>query len=116
MPGPIIITDFTAATVSDLLQGTRLQTVPAGGIMTFQFIADLNDVTNNFAVTIQMPNGDTPINAQKVPGVNPSLAGVLDERQLFQYSSVIAQGGHCVVTLTETGTAICTYRIVYSPG
>ena len=115
MAGEIILSDFVSATTADLLSGTRLQTVPAGGIMTFQFLADLNDASNNYALTIQLPGGDTPINAQKVPGVNPSLAGVLDERQLFQYSSLIGQGGHCVVTLTETGTAICTYRIVYTP-
>lgn len=115
MAKEIILTDIVSASVADLLQGSRLQTVPQGGILTFQFQSDLNDASNNYALTIQLPGGDTPINAEKVPGVNPSLAGVLDERTLFQYSSVVLQGGHCVVTLTETGTAICTYRIVYTP-
>lgn len=110
----IILSDSVVASTTDLLQGTRLQTVPKGGVMTFQFLADLNDASNNWALTIQLPNGDTPINAQRVPGSNPSLAGVLDERQLFQLSYPIQQGGHVVVTLTETGTAICTYRIVYN--
>lgn len=109
----IMLSDRVIATTADLLQGTRLQTVPAGGVMTFQFIADLADATNNFVVTIQLPNGDTPLNAVLVPGVNPSLAGVLDTDQLLQVSYPIAQGGHTVVTLTETGTAIVTYRIIY---
>lgn len=116
MPGEVIILQaFTAATVADLLAGTRLQTVPSNGLLTFQFQADLNDATNRFVLTIQLPDGSTPINAQNVSGVNPSLAGVLDERTLDQYSFPIAQGGHCVVTLTETGAAIVTYRIVFSP-
>ena len=115
MAREIILSDRVTATTTDLLQGSRLQTVPKGGVLTFQFLADLADATNNYVVSIQLPGGDTPINAQLVPGVNPSLAGVLDERQLFQYSTVVPQGGHVVVSLTETGAAICTYRSVYRP-
>lgn len=109
----IILSDRITATTADVLQGTRLQTVPSGGIMTFQMIADLADATNNFTVTIQLPNGDTPLNGVLVPGVNPSLAGVLDSRQLMQVSYPIAQGGHTVLTFTETGTAVLTYRVIY---
>ena len=109
----IMLSDRVTATTADLLQGTRLQTVPSGGVMTFQLLADLADATNNFTATIQLPNGDTPLNAVMVPGVNPSLAGVLDNDQLLQVSFNIAQGGHAVVTLTETGAAICSYRIIY---
>jgi len=109
----ILLSDRVTATTADLLQGTRLQTVPAGGKMTFQFLADAADATNNYAVTIQLPNGDTPLNSVLVPGSNPALAGVIDERQVLQVTYPIQQGGHAVVTLTETGTAICTYRIIY---
>lgn len=109
----IFLSDRITGTTADLLQGTRLQTVPSGGTMTFRFIADLADATNNYAVTIQLPNGDTPLNAVLVPGANPSLAGVIDERQVLQVTYPIAQGGHAVVTLTETGAAILTYQIIY---
>ncbi len=115
MAKPIILTSVITASDTDLLSGTRLQTVPKGGILTFQFLADLNDATNNYALEIQLPNGDVPISGQRVPGANPSLGGVLDERQLFQMSAPVGQGGHCVVSLTETGAAICAYRIVYTP-
>lgn len=108
-----MLSSRVTATTADLLQGTRLQTVPKGGIMTFQFLADAADATNNYVVSIQLPGGDTPLNGVMVPGSNPALAGVLDERQVLQVSYNISQGGHAVVTLTETGTAIVTYRIIY---
>ena len=36
MAGTIILSDQEAADNSDILQGTRLQTVPAGGFLTFE--------------------------------------------------------------------------------
>lgn len=115
MPGIIILQGLVSATTADLLQGTRLQTVPAGGVLTIQFQSNLNNVTNNFVASVQLPNGDTPLNAVNVSGNNPSLDGVLDVRTLDQYSFPITQGGHAVITLTETGTAILSYRIIYTP-
>ena len=115
MPGIIILQDVVVGTTADLLQGTRLQTVPAGGVLTIQLQADENNATNNYVATIQLPNGDTPLNAVRVSGNNPSLDGVLDSRTLDQYSFVINQGGYAVITLTETGAAILSYRIIYTP-
>lgn len=111
----IVLSDRVTATTADLLQGSRLQTVPGSGFLTFEFAADLADATNNFVVSLQMPGGDTPLNSVLVPGTNPSLAGILDDRQKLMITRPIRQGGHCVVTLTETGAAILTYRITYSP-
>ena len=54
--GPIILSGQDNATNTDILQGTRLQTVPAGGVLTFELQANKNDVSNFFAVSIQMPN------------------------------------------------------------
>ena len=106
---------IVTATTADLLSGGRLNAIPYGGTLTIELLADLNSATNNYAVTIQKPNGDVPIDAQVVPGSNPSLGGVLDERQLLRMSFRATQGGHFTVTLTETGTAICTWRAVLSP-
>ena len=58
--GPIILSGQEAADNSDILQGTRLQTVPAGGFLTFELQASDNDATNNYTVSVQMPGGDTP--------------------------------------------------------
>jgi hypothetical protein len=113
--GPIILSGYEAASNADILQGTRLQTVPAGGILTFELQSSANNATNSFAVSIQMPNGDTPLNSVRVPGANPGLSGVIDERQNLTVSFPITQGGHCVFSAVETGTSDVTWRVTYTP-
>ena len=59
--GPIILSGLELATNADILQGTRLQTVPAGGVLTFELQASTNGASDFFTVSVQMPNGDTPL-------------------------------------------------------
>lgn len=114
--GPIILSSQETGTNADILQGTRLQTVPAGGILTFEMQSSDNDATNNYTVSVQMPNGDTPMNATRIPcGTTSGLAGVIDERTNLTVSFPITQGGHCVFSCAETGTAELTWRVTYSP-
>ncbi len=113
--GPIIISGFEQATNADILQGTRLQTVPAGGVLTFELQANENNAVNNFAVSIQMPNGDTPLNNVRVPGCNPALDGIIDERTNLTVSFPIMQGGHCVFSAAEAGVGSLTWRVTYTP-
>ena len=113
--GPIILSSIEAASNSDILQGTRLQTVPAGGILTFELQAQLNDSSNYFTVSIQMPNGDTPMNNTRVPGTSPEETGVIDERQNLTVSFPITQGGHCVFSCTEAGSNTLAWRVTYTP-
>ena len=113
--GPIILSGVEYVTNADILQGTRLQTVPAGGVLTFELQANKNDAANNFAVSVQMPNGDTPLNSVRAPGCNPVLEGVIDERQNLTVSFPIMQGGHCVFSAAETGTSVLTWRVTYTP-
>ncbi len=111
----IILSGQEAATNADILQGTRLQTVPSAGILTFELQASDNDATNNYAVSVQMPGGDTPMNATRIPcGNSTGLAGVIDDRTDLQASFVIEQGGHCVFSCTETGDTEMTWRVTYS--
>ncbi len=98
------------ATNSDVLSGGRLNAIPFNGELVLDFLADLSNATNNFAITIQKPDGDVPIDAQQVTGANPSLGGVLDERQLSRYRFIATQGGHFTIVATETGAAILTVR------
>jgi hypothetical protein len=113
--GPIILSSLEVATNADILQGTRLQTVPAGGVLTFELQAKANDASNNFVVSVQMPNGDTPLNSVRVPACNPALDGVIDERQNLTVSFPINQGGHCVFSCTETGASSLAWRVTYTP-
>jgi len=113
--GPIILSGQEVASNADILQGTCLQTVPSGGILTFELQAELNTSVDNFAVSIQMPNGDTPLNSTRVPACNPTSAGVIDERQNLTVSFPIMQGGHCVFSATESGGNSLTWRVTYTP-
>lgn len=110
----IVLSALLSASNTDILNSTRLQTVPHGGSLTFEFSSNLADATNNYTLSIQMPNGDTPLNDILIPGSNPSLAGVLDERTKLMITLPIQQGGHAVVSVTETGAALLIYRIMYS--
>ncbi len=117
MPGIIILSDQEAASNTDILQGTRLQTVPSSGFLLFEAQASDNDATNNYSVSIQMPNGDTPMNAARIPcGNSTGLAGVIDDRTALRARFRIAQGGHCVFSCTETGDSELTWRVTYQPG
>ncbi len=113
--GPIILSSYETGTNSDILQGTRLQTVPAGGVLTFELQAEQATAAQNYTVSIQMPNGDTPLNNTLVPSCNPALAGVIDERQNLTVSFPIMQGGHCVFSCVETGAISLSWRVTYTP-
>ena len=73
--GPIILSSIEGATNADILQGTRLQTVPQGGVLTFELQANNATASNFCAVSVQMPNGDTPLNSVRVPGLQPVTRG-----------------------------------------
>ncbi len=113
MPGaPIIVTGSEAATNNDILNATRLVSPPSAGLLTMEFQSDLNVAANNFALTIQLPDGSTPANSISVPA---GTVGQLDERTLMRISALVSAGGHAVISLVETGTAIVTWRVTFSP-
>jgi hypothetical protein len=113
MAGVIVLSDIETATNSDILQGTRLQTVPAGGFLTFEMQSSQNDETNFHEVSIQMPNGDTPLNGVRIPdGVTGQAININDKTQI---TLPIQQGGHTVFSTTETGAAVLTWRVSYTP-
>lgn len=114
--GPIILSGQEAASNTDILQGTRLQTVPRGGFLTFELQTSDNDATNNYTASVQMPGGDTPMNATRIPCGNTSgLAGVIDDRVCLTATFPITQGGHAVFSCTETGDTELTWRVTYTP-
>lgn len=117
MPGTIILGGQEAATNTDILQGTRLQTVPANGYLFFEMQASDNVAANTYSVTILMPGGDTPLVSTPIPsGAVAGLAGVIDDREALRVRFRIQQGGHCVFSCVEVGDAELTWRVSYQPG
>lgn len=108
-------TSLLAATNADALSAGRLNAIPYNGQLILEFLASLGDATNFWTLTIALPGGDVPVDAQLVPASNPAEEGVLDERQLVRYSFAATQGGHFTVSLTESGTALCTFRATLLP-
>ena len=115
MAGVIVLSNVESASNTDILQGTRLQTVPAGGFLTFELQSSVNTGTNNMTVSIQMPNGDTPLNSVNAPATTSGESGIIDDRQKLMITLPIAQGGHTVLSCAETGAAVLAWRVTYSP-
>ncbi len=117
MAGVIVESGLEAATNTDILQGTRLQTVPQRGIMTFLLSASDNNATDNYVVSIQLPDGRTPMNGVLVPQgqLTAGVVGIMDERLLLAYRATINQGGHTVFSCVETGDSELYWRIIYTP-
>jgi len=116
MKGTIIESGRLAASNTDLLTATRLQTAPSNGTMLFQVQASDNDATNNYAIDLQLPDSDVPLISQNVPmGETAGLGGQLDERMMMQYLAVVKTGGRVVFGLTETGDAECEWRVIFNP-
>lgn len=116
MRGAIILSGLISASNSDILSGTRLQSFPRAGVLTIQVQAADADATNNMVLSLQLPGGETPLENVLVPGGNTAaLAGVLDERTQMQASFGVQQGGHAVLSCTETGATTMTYRVIFTP-
>lgn len=104
-----------SATNADVLSVGRLNAIPYGGTLTLRFLADLGDVTNNYVLTLQKPNGDVPIDAQTVVASSHGLDGEMNERELMQFTFQATAGGHFIVSLTENGTATCMFQAILRP-
>lgn len=115
--GIIIVGGQEVGTNTDILQGTRLQTVPKNGFLLFELAASDNNATDNYTATIQLPSGDTPVTAVPVPqgGQTAGVAGILDDRLALRLRFKIGQGGHCVFSCVETNDSEMTWRVTFTP-
>jgi len=115
----IYLTGIETASVTDLLNNTRLSSIPyGGGSLVLQFQANLANATNQFTVTIQLPGGEVPVDSQVIPCGQPVeevLGGVLNNQYLTEFAFPAGVGSHFSIALTESGAAIVTWRIVLSP-
>ncbi len=103
------------ATNTDVMSVGRLNSIPYNGKLTLRFLADLATAAAQYVLTIQKPNGDVPVDAQLVNASSSGADGVMDERELLQFTFDATQGGHFIVSLTETGTAVCMFQAILRP-
>jgi len=106
----ILITGNEAASNTNLLTGSRLETIPAGAqFLHFRCSVDLNDATNNGALTIELPLGTIPVDGQRLPANANGADGVLDERTLLQWTWPALPGGRFIISWVETGAVVLTW-------
>lgn len=114
----IYLTGTEAGSNTDILAGTRLSSIPYGGPLTIQALANLNNSTNRYTITIQLPDGSVPVDGQNVSAgqeAEGALGGQLDSRLLDQWTFPATQGGHFTISFAETGTALVSWRVVLRP-
>jgi len=109
----IIESDIESATATDILQGTRLQTVPSNGLLVFELSADLSTAAANFTASVQLPDGQTPMTNVRVPA--SGVIGGIDDRDKLGVAFPIGQGGHPVFSVVEVGTAVLAWRVSFYP-
>lgn len=103
------------ATNTDVLSVGRLNAIPYNGKLHLRFLADLGTDAANFALTIQKPDGSVPVDGQRVWAGSSGLDMVMDDREAMSFTFNAAQGGHFIISLTETGTAVCAFVAVLKP-
>ncbi len=108
----IFESSIISATNTDVLSTGRLNAIPYNGMLTLRFLADLGTAAANFALTLQLPGGEVPVDNQTVWASGSGADGVMDDREVMEFVFRATQGGHFTVSLTETGTAVCAFVAV----
>lgn len=103
------------ASDTDLLAGGRLNSIPYGGTLTLRFLSDLNNASNNYVLTIQKPDGDVPVDGQRIPGQKDGTAGAMPDNEALQFTFPATQGGHFTISLTETGSTSAIVQAILKP-
>lgn len=111
----IVETYRLAATNTDVLAAgtSRLASIPYAGVLHLEVQSENADGTNQFAMTVQLPDGSTPIENMIVPaGVT---TGGMNADDKFQVNFAVDVGGHVTVSCTESGTAVMNVRATLTP-
>ncbi len=111
----IFESSLVSATNADLLSAGRLNAIPYNGQLTLRFLADLGTAAAFYSLTIQLPDGYVPVDAQVVPASGSGADMVMDEREVLQFTFPATIGGHFTVSLTENGTAVCAFQAILRP-
>ncbi len=95
------------ASNTDILAApSRLSSIPRGGVLTLEYSATQSDGSNYVEITCQTPEGDVPFENVRVPYNSYTTSQVVlhsDTRLRYQFTA--SQGGHFLLSSTETGNA-----------
>jgi hypothetical protein len=95
------------ASNTDILAApSRLSSIPRGGVLTLELSSTHCDTSNSWTITCQTPEGDVPFEDLLVPA-NGYQSGmdVLHTDTRLRYQFTASQGGHFLLSATESGTA-----------
>lgn len=102
------------ATNADVLASpSRLNAIPYNGNLIIEMQSQNNDATNFMSLTVQLPNGDTPLDGVRIPA--GAVDTSLNSEDKYQVSFFVTQGGHVTIALTETGSAVIDMRVTLMP-
>jgi len=95
------------ATNTDILAApSRLSSIPRGGVLTLEYSCGTSDSSNNFKISCQTPEGDVPFEDLLVPYNGYDAAeNILHTDTRLRYQFTASQGGHFLLSATETGAA-----------
>lgn len=107
---------LTATDTDVLAAPARLSAIPYNGTLTFELTALHSDNTNNFEVTLQLPDGSTPFENLRLPANGSSTTdAVMDTDTQVTFSFPASQGGHFLLSATETGTTNALIYVTLTP-
>jgi hypothetical protein len=102
------------ATNTDVLASpSRLASIPYSGNLILEMIAQQSDGTNQFNVTVQLPNGDVPLDSFLLP--DSGVDGAFNANDKYTVAFPVSQGGHVTINCTESGTAVMFIRCTLMP-
>ncbi len=109
-------TFLVVATDADLLNApSRLASIPYAGNLVLEAQASVLTATNRFLLTVEMPDGSTPVNGQLIPAGAVAGGGVLNADDKWQMSFAAMQGAHFTIGLVEVGTCVVALRVTLVP-
>lgn len=104
---------LTASDTDVIAAPSRLAAIPYNGVLVIEMQATTWDASNYWSITIQLPDGSTPLDAFNPPeGVTD---GGLNMNDKYTVSFPVSQGGHITIDCTETGTSELFIRCTLTP-
>lgn len=107
MANPIVEFFSGSGAVTNLLSApSRLDSLPYAGTLTLEFSATENNGSRSFAMTIQPPEGELPMDNVKIPANGFSTTdNVLhnDTETIISFPD-IPQGGHFNIDIASNGS------------